>query len=338
MDHRPILLALLAGLGGCGGTLTAVETDDTSPPAKERGCIAAPGDGTCPPPGEVDPDDVTPLTCGATVVSVDGAGVVVDGCIDSPEPACEYNITVIPPEIPCDYGRPYVVDGTPRLADTAAGAAWAPSFDGAPSVDVAALDPATRRAAGARWLAIGRAEHASVASFARVVLDLLALGAPPTLVRDALAAAQDEIAHAELAFGLAAAFAGAPRSPGPLPAPGPGAADLAAFAVATAREGCVAETLSALRMAEARDAEADPAVRAVLARIVDDETRHAALAWRTVRWAIAAGGAPVRDAVAEALAAPADPPRGWAELIVPATDALLGRSAGRSTPRAVDIG
>jgi hypothetical protein len=48
-------------------------------------------------------------------------------------------------------------------------------------------------------------EHASVAAFARFTLDLLALGAPADLVQSAQQALGDEIAHAELCFGLAGA-------------------------------------------------------------------------------------------------------------------------------------
>ena len=45
----------------------------------------------------------------------------------------------------------------------------------------------------------------------------------------------------------------------------------------------------------------DPAVRAALAQLADDEARHAELAWRTVAWAVQAGGREVRAAVARAL-------------------------------------
>jgi hypothetical protein len=44
-------------------------------------------------------------------------------------------------------------------------------------------------------------------------------------------------------------------------------------------------------------------VRAALALIAEDEARHAELGWRILRWAIEAGGAPVRRAVAHAFEA-----------------------------------
>jgi hypothetical protein len=76
--------------------------------------------------------------------------------------------------------------------------------------------------------------------------------------------------------------------------------DLAAFAAATVEEGCVGETLSAAIAAEALRVCTDPAVRNSLAMIVRDERRHAALAWRTVAWALRVGDETVREAVRRA--------------------------------------
>jgi hypothetical protein len=45
-------------------------------------------------------------------------------------------------------------------------------------------------------------------------------------------------------------------------------------------------------------ADGDRSVRKTLDTIVTDEARHAELAWRTVRWAIDHGGAPVMRAIA----------------------------------------
>ena len=50
--------------------------------------------------------------------------------------------------------------------------------------------------------------------------------------------------------------------------------------------------------------EPDPAVRAALATIVEDETRHAELAWRTLVWLLQEGGDAVRIAAREAFAQP----------------------------------
>jgi hypothetical protein len=80
----------------------------------------------------------------------------------------------------------------------------------------------------------------------------------------------------------------------------PVAASLAELAASAVREGCVGESIAAVLAAEQLARATDPAVREALAAIADDEARHAELAFRAVAWALAAGGAEVRAAVAAA--------------------------------------
>ncbi|MCB9529902.1 MAG: ferritin-like domain-containing protein [Myxococcales bacterium] len=202
----------------------------------------------------------------------DGAG---DGCTLSAEG--NWMCTFLPV-----CGRPLTVDGHARTADATDRSDWIEHDIGRPAM--ASLAAAERVALAAWWQGIAALEHASVASFARTTLQLLALGAPAELVLDTQRAAADEVEHARLAYGLAAAYAGRPLGPAPLP--------LADLALATDRrdvitalidEGCVGETLGAAE-AQAIAAAADPTVAAVGDRLAADEARHAALAWRTLRW------------------------------------------------------
>jgi hypothetical protein len=190
-------------------------------------------------------------------------------------------------------GRPLVVERA-LTAPLDGNAAWQRDVGTAPHDEARA----------ARWAADGLAEHASVASFARFALELMAQGAPAELVEATHRAALDEIEHARLCFAVASAYAGRAMGPGPLPLPPelPLRASLSELAVATVEEGCINETLAALRAAIDLDAVSEPLERAALERIVADEARHAELAWRTVAWALEAGGAPVREAVAAAFA------------------------------------
>ena len=196
-------------------------------------------------------------------------------------------------------GRPLTVAGEARVAPSAARSDWI-----ADDIHVRLDDlGADERAELAReWLRDAQMEHASIASFARFVLDLLAVGAPPELVEDAQRAMVDEVRHARICFALASAYAGTSLGPGPLDLHGVCASEsLAAAAALAAREGCVNETVAALSAFEQARCAADPAVRGVLERIASDETEHAELAWRFVRWAIAAGGEKVAAAVNVAL-------------------------------------
>jgi len=164
------------------------------------------------------------------------------------------------------------------------------------------LSPALRHAVVEHWTRAAQMEHASVAAFSRFSLQLLAVGAPPSLLEDAHRAALDEIKHAELCFSLATLYAGQSVGPGPLPVDARALTSwsLLEAAVGTVEEGCVGETIAALEAQVAADLAQDEAVRAVQRRVYEDESRHAELAWRFVRWAAQVGGAPLRAALRDA--------------------------------------
>src|SRR5262249_11520276 len=151
--------------------------------------------------------------------------------------------------------------------------------------DHAGLTPEERATLAAAYCADGRAEHASVASFARISLELLALGAPAALIAAAHWAAVDEIEHARLCFALASRYAGEPLGPGPLDVEGAlPRTRIEDAAVAAVVEGCVGETEAAALASAQLAGATDRAVRAALARIAADEADHAALAWSFVGW------------------------------------------------------
>jgi hypothetical protein len=197
-------------------------------------------------------------------------------------------------------GRPYLVEDQPRVAPETRGPGWARGAR--PAIEH--LTPAERASLAAAWTADGLLEHASVASFSRFSLALLAAGAPAELIELSHRAALDEIRHAGLCFALASAYAGETVAPGPFPVGGAMAigASLAELAASTVIEGCVGETVAAVLAAEQLARATDPAVRAALAQIAADEARHAELAWKTVAWAVRTGGIDVRAAVERALA------------------------------------
>lgn len=199
------------------------------------------------------------------------------------EGACCYEMEVY--DDCYDEGRPFTVDGEARQAGLVPRADWCSEVE----AGELAVSEAARAEALGLWRRAARAEHASIASFARFALELLALGAPPELLADATAAMADELRHARQCLGVVVALGGEAEGPGPLRVAG--ALDeepvLSQVLVGTLREGCVNETLAA---AEARAAAArcqDPAIREVLEGIARDEEAHAALAWRAVRWILA---------------------------------------------------
>jgi hypothetical protein len=198
----------------------------------------------------------------------------------------------------CPGGRPFTVDGIARTASSVVRSDWSRSLQ---SHEAAAGDAADAAVIARGWLEDGFAEHASIASFARFTLGLLALGAPSDLVLAAQRAGLDEVRHARLCFALAARHSGESLGPGALEMQNAlDARDLGSFAVRTVREGCVGETIAALHVAEQARWATDPALRRALEGVARDEASHAELAWKAVRWAIEQGGESVREAVARA--------------------------------------
>jgi hypothetical protein len=215
----------------------------------------------------------------------------------------------------CGTGRPYMDGAASRVASLvrAEGGTSGWSAIAIHEAQMTNVAPELRARIAAAWLADGLLEHASIASFGRFALELMAVGAPADLVADAHRAAIDEVEHARLCFGLAQAYGAEPTTPSPFPFAGriEVSSDLADVAARAVREGCIGETIGAIQAAEQLALAENPLVRRALGVIVDDEARHAELSWRFVAWALAHGGSDVSSAVAAAFAEP---------LAVPAID------------------
>ena len=296
--YRNLLRSLLPlVLTGCGDGDTG-EGEAT----ESTGCITVADDATeCPAAEDVDVSSVTTVHCGTEAVSVEGEGSFGSsptGWGDTGTVWCCYPI-IEAGDADCDYGRPFIEGGQPRFAESTKGAGWAAGPT--PATDM----PAEARALLAEaWKKAALDEHAAVAAFSRLALELMAFGAPAALVARTNKAAAEEIVHAQMGFQLASAYAGHPVRPDafPLGEQLSLTRDLAAFAAATAREGCIGETLITLVVLESLRHTTDPAARATLERITSDEIGHAQLAWATVRWAIDVGGPEVHGAVAQVFA------------------------------------
>jgi len=124
-------------------------------------------------------------------------------------------------------------------------------------------------------------EAASVRAFADLHDDLIALGAPGSLVRAAVAAAADEVRHARLCDRHARRYGATPdlRTIGAAPR-----RTRAQLAKDNLVEGCVRETYGAVVAAYQARAARDPEVRGAMRSIARDEAKHAALSWRLHRW------------------------------------------------------
>ena len=314
------VIALALGVSACGDRY---ET--------ER-CLSVPNDGVCPTVAEARKELLGP-GCGERTVSIDGeatikqppwAGWDTGGNVF--DDMCCYPATAQTVRDGCVVGRPMRVDGELRTAGAVARSDWAAGL----TPDLAGLTGDQRRILAQEWTRTAAGEHASIAAFSRLALELLRLGAPAELIADVHRAALDEVRHAEAAYGLASAYAGVPVGPGPVPLPAelPLARDHAAVAMSAAMEGCRDETLAALLAARAASAAVDPRVKSILEEVAADEARHAALSWRVLKWALQGCSAAVQDTVGGVLTAKApEIDTGVADDPMLAAHGVLGRRA-----------
>lgn len=197
----------------------------------------------------------------------------------------------------CVIGRPLVIEGETRAAPYIPRADWQANL----AFDIDSLDGNVRDAVTNHYVDMAAMEHASVASFARFSLQLIALGAPAELLQDAHRAALDEIEHARTSYALATLFGKTNVGPDKLPvAIAPIDASVDAFVKALVLEGCVGETLGAAEGSAAARSVMVPEMAQSLSIIADDEERHATLAWRTLKWALETFGESARDAATQA--------------------------------------
>jgi hypothetical protein len=324
------LLAAVFDVSACGGS---VEPAGGKAQLNQIACQNGPATVECYPPhsthfntGLQAPG--TPVSTPEPVFDQNGCQIseqVRDGCCNASAGGPEFE------NGQCCYafctgaccGRPLIIDGSARVAPVVRRSDWtAPVLDG---TVLDGLDLAIRRAIADEWLADAPMEHASIASFARFTMDLLAFGAPSDLVEDAQRAGLDEVAHTRLCFGIASLYSGGPKGPGQLNLAGVRpSGTLVEAALSALNEGCIGETTAALLASDRARATELAELRAAYERIAVDESRHAELAFRFVAWAIAEGGDDVSDAVSAAVAALAVP----AKLAHASGDAIL-RAHGR---------
>jgi hypothetical protein len=196
-------------------------------------------------------------------------------------------------------GRQLRRRGRARLAALIGGASWSTHASVHESVD------APREVADA-WRHNALTEHASVAAFSHVALDLIAVGAPASLVRACHEAALDEVRHTELCFAVATSIDGATRTPAPFADASErplGPVTLERVAREALIEGALLEGAAAHVATMLAARVEDEAIRRALAHIARDERVHAEHGWRVLEWCLerdASLFAVVEDALAAA--------------------------------------
>jgi len=188
--------------------------------------------------------------------------------------------------------------GRVLLPQLRAGGSWSSTMDRLE------LDGRVPSEVAAQWRENARTEHASVAAFARLTLDLLALGAPPNLIEAAHRDGLDEIRHTQLCLSLSAAMDGNLESPTAFPEaqrartrPRARSLALATLAVDSLVDGALHEGVSARVIARLAKIATLPSIRDTLSKIAADEGRHSAHGWDVVQWCVSEGGVPILSAL-----------------------------------------
>lgn len=222
--------------------------------------------------------------CGGVAYACTVAG---DSCLagsDCPDGYCSLDAVGfrVCASASCVIGRPFLVAGEDRRATIAGRCDWIESVDG--SV-FDGMSREQRARLGQHYTQIAQMEHAAVAAFARLLLELIGRAAPAELIERVVEAQRDETRHAKLAFGLASQLLGKAIGPGPLELSGAKlGASLEELAYNTVVEGCVGETIASLEAAEAQERAGNETIRELFVTIAADEARHAQLSWRVVAW------------------------------------------------------
>jgi len=146
-------------------------------------------------------------------------------------------------------GRPFMVGAEARVAETCTNSEWSEEIS---QIGAQNISQSLRHRVGQLWAKSGAMEHASVASFARHIMQLLSLGAPAELVEQTQQAIKDEIRHAKQCYGLASSYLDREVGPGRLnvtTAMDDESADNYEEAIVTSviHEGAIGETLAAYK-------------------------------------------------------------------------------------------
>lgn len=150
-----------------------------------------------------------------------------------------------------------------------------------PDDEVAKLDPARRAAVARTWSSRALAERESRARFARLAVELEAVGARDVVVNMARRAAEDERRHATICAEVTARYSGVvPDIVPPAAIVGPanlGLRDRVLWEVVAF--SCIAETINACLLTVTRQHARVPAMRRAVRQVLGDEIDHSRLGW-----------------------------------------------------------
>jgi hypothetical protein len=266
-----------------------------SPPFIDEGyqeastCLPAPPNGT----------KVPSQTVPQCPTAVEVGGVIRPLARGDAGECCYQTVEVIPPPPRHYRGRAARVAGVTTTAEVQPSGEWLTR-----DLALEELDASLKERLSAAWLSDAKMEHASIAAFSELSLELLALAAPSPLVHATHRAAMDEVTHAEMTFAVASAYGARDLGPSAFTEATQmrASGDIVELALETFVDGCIGETVAACVAESAALVARDPVIVSVQKRIAEDETRHAELAWAILAWCVEQVGPSIHEPLREALA------------------------------------
>jgi hypothetical protein len=162
------------------------------------------------------------------------------------------------------------------------------------TLDAGALTADQRRVVGTTWRERMRQEHLAVGAFSMLAYELAADGADPAVLSLVTRAASDEVRHAEICRRMAvvllgdaevpAAYRGVPRIP-----PHRGADRSARVLLHVVEMCCLSETLTGVYFTEMVRRATQPAARAAVESLLEDEIDHGRVGWAYLASRVGAG-------------------------------------------------
>jgi len=184
----------------------------------------------------------------------------------------------------CGEGRPLLTECEVTVAPLVMGKGWVSSV---PTSEVNNISPKELEQLIEYWTFAAQLEHSSVASFARFTMQMLSFSVPADLLLAIQTATADEVKHAQSAAHILSTLTKKQVSFGALPLEGITLKTSRRELIeALIREACMSETLGVAEITEALRLSEQELVSQHLNTLLEDETMHAALAWRSLRWLI----------------------------------------------------
>ena len=191
----------------------------------------------------------------------------------------------------CAVGRPLTNGTSYQMAPLSSGDGWT---NDDLTINCAYLSKEEIATVISHWENVTQLEHSSIASFSRFSLQMMAMGAPADILLAIQKATSDEIRHTQRAADILSGLIGSKVTLGAFPIKGLSIESSREALISNLiKEACFAETLGVAELTAALKWCDHPEISAHLSEVLEEETEHAHLAWKALKWLVES--APIQE-------------------------------------------